>query len=65
MPYRHGGFALTPPSMAVFLISLLLAILAFLVRYAGVSIPIINPHVFNVLAIAYVVLLIGVLLRRL
>jgi hypothetical protein len=51
--------------MAVFLISLLLAILAFLVRYAGVSIPIINPHVFNVLAIAYVVLLVGVLLRRL
>jgi hypothetical protein len=65
MPYRHGGFTLTPPSMVVFLISLLLAILAFLVRYAGVSIPIINPHVFNVLAIAYVVLLIGVLLRRL
>ena len=65
MPYRHGGFTLTPPSMAVFLISLLLAILAFLVRYAGVSIPIVNPHVFNVLAIAYVVLLIGVLLRRL
>ena len=65
MPYRRGGFALTPPSMAVFIISLLLAILAFLVRYAGVSIPIINPHVFNVLAIAYVVLLIGVLVRRL
>jgi hypothetical protein len=66
MPYRRGGFALTPPSMAVFLISLLLAILAFLVRYVGVSIPIINAaRVFDVLAIAYVVLLVGVLLRRL
>ena len=65
MPYRRGGFTLTPPSMPVFIVSLLLAILAFLVRYAGVSIPIINPHVFTVLAIAYVVLLIGVLVRRL
>jgi hypothetical protein len=66
MPYRRGGFALTPPSMAIFLISLVLAILAFLVRYVGVSIPIINaPRVFDVLAIAYVVLVIGVLVRRL
>jgi hypothetical protein len=65
MPYRRGGFALTPPSMPVFLIAVLLAILAFLVRYAGVSIPIINPHVFNVLAIAFVLLVVGVLVRRL
>jgi hypothetical protein len=65
MPYRRGGFALTPPSMPIFLIALLLAILAFLVRYAGVSIPIVNPYVFNVLAIAFVLLVVGVLVRRL
>jgi hypothetical protein len=65
MAFRRGGFALTPPSIPIFLISLVLAVLVFLVRYAGVSIPIINPYLFNVLAIAYVLLVIGVLVRRL
>jgi len=66
MPFRRGGFALTPPSLAVFIISLVLAILAFLIRYGGVRIPIINPaYIFELLAIAYVVLLVGVLIRRL
>jgi hypothetical protein len=65
MPYRRGGFALTPPSLAIFLISLLLAAIALLVRYAHVSVPIISSsRVFDVLAIAYVVLMIGVLFRR-
>jgi hypothetical protein len=65
MPYRRGGFALTPPSLAIFLISLVLALIALLVRYAHVSIPIISSsRVFDVLAIAYVVLVIGVLFRR-
>jgi len=65
MPYRRAGFALTPPSLVIFLISLVLAALAFLVRYAHVSVPIISSsRVFDVLAIAYVVLLIGVLFRR-
>ena len=66
MPYRRGSFALTPPSIPVFIISLILAIVAFLIRYAGLSMPVIKAtHVFDVLAIAYVVLLVGVLLRRL
>ena len=66
MPFRRGGFALTPPSLAVFIISLVLAIIAFLIRYGGVRIPIINPgYIFELLAIAYVVLLVGVLIRRL
>jgi hypothetical protein len=65
MPFRRAGFVLTPPSIPIFLISLVLAVLAFLVRYAGVSIPIITPHLFNVLAIAYVLLVVGVLIRRL
>ena len=55
MPYRRGGFALTPPSVVVFVISLVLAVLALLVHYAHVSVPIINTsRVFDVLAIAYV-----------
>jgi hypothetical protein len=66
MPYRRASFALTPPSFPIFAISLVLAILAMLVRYAGISIPLItSARVFDVLVIAYVVLLIGVLVRRL
>ena len=65
MPYRRGGFALTPPSVFIFLVSLALALLAMLVRYAHAPVPIINAsHVFDILAIAYVVLTIGVLFRR-
>jgi hypothetical protein len=64
MPFRRGGFALTPPSLLIFGISLVLAILALLVHYAHVSVPIINAsRVFDVLAIAYLALMIGVLFR--
>jgi hypothetical protein len=66
MPYRRGSFALTPPSIWIFGISLVLAIIAMLVRYAGVKIPIVNAaRVFDVLVIAYLLLLAGVLFRRL
>jgi hypothetical protein len=65
MPFRRGGFTLTPPSVIVFVISIVLAILAMLVRYAHVSVPVINAsRVFDVLAIAYVLLAAGVLIRR-
>ena len=65
MPYRRGGFALTPPSLVIFVISLVLAAIALLIRYAHVSVPIISAsRIFDVLAIAYVVLVIGVLFRR-
>jgi hypothetical protein len=64
MPFRRGGFALTPPSLLIFGISLVLAILALMVHYAHVSVPIINAsRVFDVLAIAYLALMIGVLFR--
>ena len=64
MPYRRGGFALTPPTFVVFIISLALAVVAMLVHYAHVSVPIISAaQVFDVLAIAYVVLTAGVLFR--
>jgi hypothetical protein len=63
MPYRRGSFLLTPPSLPLFVVSLVLAIAAVLVRYAGVSLPIINSgNIFDILAIAYVILLVGVLL---
>ena len=64
MAWRRGGFVLTPPSIWVFVISLVLALVALLVRYGGVHVPIINAsRVFDVLAIAYVVLAAGVLVR--
>jgi len=51
--------------MPVFLVSLALALLALVVHYARVRIPIItSARAFDVLAIAYVVMLVGVLLRR-
>jgi hypothetical protein len=66
MAFRRGGYALTPPSMIVFAISVILAVLALLVRYAGVRIPVVSPgHVFDTLAIAYLVLAAGVVFRRL
>jgi hypothetical protein len=65
MPYRRAAYVLTPPTWPIFAISLVLALIALLVRYGGVVIPIINAgHVFDVLAIAYLVLVLGVLLRR-
>jgi hypothetical protein len=65
MAFRRGGFALTPPSIWIFAISLVLAIIAILTRYAGVRIPMVSPaRVFDVLAIAYLLLLAGVVFRR-
>jgi hypothetical protein len=64
MPFRRRGFALTPPSFVVFAISLILAVLAMLVHYGHMSVPIIGAsRVFDVLTIAYVILTIGVLLK--
>src|SRR5258706_9242511 len=61
-----GRFHLTPPGFPIFIISLVLAVLALLVHYAGLRIPIITAaNVFDVLAIAYVALLVGVLFRGL
>ena len=64
MAFRRGGFELTPPSFVVFIISVILALLAVLMHYAHVSIPVIGAaHVFDVMTVAYVVLLIGVLFK--
>jgi hypothetical protein len=64
MPYRRGGFALTPPSVLIFVISIVLAAAAMLVHYTHTAVPIITAaNVFDVLAIAYVVLMVGVLFK--
>ena len=64
MAFRRGGFELTPPSFVAFIISVILALVAVLMHYAHVSIPMIgSAHVFDVLTIGYVVLLIGVLFK--
>jgi hypothetical protein len=63
---RSSSFLLTSPMLPVFLISLVIAAAALLVHYAGVSIPMLSKaRAFDVLALAYAVLLIGVLVRRL
>lgn len=63
---RRGAFVLTPPTMWVFAISVILAAVALLMRYAGLSIPAIGTaRVFDVLAVAYLILLAGVLFRQL
>lgn len=64
MAYRRGGFALTPPSIVVFVLSIILALIAVLIRY-GVRIPIIDrAYFFEILLIAFLLLVIGVVFRR-
>ncbi len=65
---RGGGgrVSLTPPGFPIFVVSLVLAIIAMLAYYAGIRIPVFNAvRVFDVLALAYVALLAGVLFRGL
>ncbi len=63
---RSSSFLLTSPTLPVFLISLVIAAAALLVHYAGVSIPMLSKgRAFDVLVLAYAVLLVGVLSRRL
>jgi hypothetical protein len=55
--YRLGW--LTPPTRAVFLISVILAAIALLVWRGIVNIPIIQSNLFKTLLIAYGILLAG------
>lgn len=66
MPYSRpvSRFYLTPPSLPLFLISVVLALFAVLATYGHVVI-FKASYAFAVLLIAYVVLLIGVLFRGL
>ena len=56
-------FWLTPPSRAVFIISVFLALLALLVRYAHAAIPVVSTYPFETLLAAFLLLLAGNLFR--
>jgi hypothetical protein len=58
-------FWLTPPSRAVFIISVFLAILALLVKYAHANIPVVSSYTFETLLVAFLLLLAGNLYRGL
>jgi hypothetical protein len=59
-PYRR--FYLTPPSVPTFVISVLLAVVAFLATYGHLAI-FHGVSSFVLLLVAYLILLAGVLLR--
>lgn len=64
MAYRRGSFALTPPSIVIFIISLVLALVAFVVHYGQGSVPLITQaRAFDALAIGYILLALGALFR--
>ena len=52
-----------PPSRAVFIISVFLALLALLVRYAHVHSPVVSTHTFETLLLAFLLFLAGNLFR--
>ncbi len=54
---------LSAPTLPVFLVSIILAVLAVLVVYAGIKIPVITGNAFITLLIGYVVLLAGNLFK--
>ena len=65
-PWHARPYWLTPPTRLTFIVSRdSLVILALLVRYAHISIPFVNAHVFGTLLIGYLVLLVGNLFRGL
>jgi hypothetical protein len=61
----RSAYWLTPPTRLTFAASLVLVILALLVRYAHVAIPFVSAHVFETLLAGYLVLLVGNLFRGL
>ena len=60
-----AGMVLTPPSYPLFIISLLLAIIAVAGFYAKLRLPLYGFRLFDILAVAYAILLAGVIFRRL
>ena len=61
----RSAFALTAPTMPVFAIAVLLAVVALVAHYGGVAIPWVSGHVVETLAAAFALLTAGVLLRGL
>lgn len=56
---------LSAPTLLTFLISVALAVMAALVAYTGVKIPMVSGHAFATLGIGYLLLLAGNLFRGL
>ena len=54
---------LTPPSQLAFFMAVILAILALLVHYAHVAIPVVSSHSFETRLVGFLILLAGVLFR--
>ncbi len=54
---------LTAPTAIVFFLSLLLAVLALLAYFGGIAIPVIGGNTFISLLVAYVILLLGNVIR--
>jgi hypothetical protein len=59
------GYWLTPPTRFTFTVSVSLVVLALLVHYAHLKIPVVSAHVFETLLVGYLVLLLGNLFRGL
>lgn len=54
---------ISAPKQITLIISVVIALVALVARYSGVSIPFISDHPFGTLLIAYLVLLIGNVLK--
>ncbi|MES2750206.1 MAG: hypothetical protein V4661_02435 [Pseudomonadota bacterium] len=54
---------LSAPTLPIFLISVILAVVAALVFYAGVKIPLVSGNAFATLGIGYILLLAGNLFK--
>ncbi len=54
---------ISAPKQITLIISVVIALVALFARFAGVSIPFISEHPFGTLLIAYLVLLIGNVLK--
>lgn len=52
---------LSNPSFGVFIISVVLFALVIAVRYLGIAIPVISGNTFEMLLVAYVAMLVGVI----
>jgi hypothetical protein len=56
-------FALTPPTKVTFIISVVLAVVAVVVHFANIELPVFPTHGFVILLLGYLVLVAGNLLR--
>jgi hypothetical protein len=56
-------FEITPPARVTLIISVVLAVLAVIIRFAHIELPVFPTHGFLILLVGYLVLLAGNLLR--